>query len=224
MIKLIVGLLFVGLNFYIYNYLSTDEVIPPRTPFAEMPLELEDWRCTNPEKMDEPTLKNLGATDYLLCTFMPAEAGTPPIGVYVGYHETQVRKEGGGAGENSIHPPEHCLPGGGWDIVDSRVVPLDLEDLPEGRIGGPEAKRFVIAKGHARALVYFWYQSRGRVLARNHEVILYRFLDRATKQRTDGSLVRFTVPIYNENEEAAEETFRAFAPLLVEQLPPYVPQ
>ena len=86
-----------------------------------------------------------------------------------------------------------------------------------------EAKRFVIAKGNQRALVYFWYHSRGRVLARNHHKILYMFLDRARSGRTDGSLVRFTIPIRFGDEDAAEATFREFAGTITPMLSEYVP-
>ena len=132
----------------------------------------------------------------------------------IGYHQTQTRTSEGG--ETIIHPPEHCLPGSGWDIIDTQIVPIDYG-------GGGEAKRVIIAKGNKRNLVYFWYQSRGRVLARNHEKILYMFLDRATDRRTDGSLVRFTIPIRHGDEEEAETTFRSLAEAVTPLLPRFVP-
>jgi EpsI family protein len=81
----------------------------------------------------------------------------------------------------------------------------------------------VIAKGNARQLVYFWYQSRGRAIARNHDVILYRFLDRAMRRRTDGSLVRLTVPIWQEDEAGAEAELDRFASEFVPKLDGYIP-
>ena len=222
MIKLGVALCFLALNFYVYHWFATEEVIPPRMPFAEFPLELGSWRCAEKGEIAPEVLANLGASDYLICTYRDA-GDEAVVDTYVGYHETQVRKEGGGAGENSIHPPEHCLPGSGWDVIDARIVPLELPG-PGDAAGQPfEAKRFVIAKGNARQLVYFWYQSRGRILARNHEVILYRFWDRATRGRTDGSLVRLTIPIGPGGEKEAERAFRAFAEGFVRELPTYVP-
>ena len=169
--------------------------------------------------MDAEVLEALGATDYLICNYVRGDTHQV-VNVYVGYHATQVREEGGGASENSIHPPEHCLPGSGWDVIDAQVVPLTIPGV-EGLPG--EAKRFVIARGSARKLVYFWYQSRGRVIARSHEVILYRFWDRATLGRTDGSLVRLTVPLSSRAPEDAEESLYNFAndfgPLLADYLP-----
>lgn len=222
MTKLLVGLLFIGLNYYVYTHLATDEVIPERSSFASFSNEIGAWTCSQRIDMEPSVIRKLGVTDYLICDFIDAQASNL-VNVYVGYHETQVRKEGGGSGENSIHPPEHCLPGSGWDVIDAQVVKLDVPGFASLEGGEAEAKRFIIAKGEARRLVYFWYQSRGRILARNHEVILYRFLDRAIRQRTDGSLVRLTVPITRDGEEAAEKAFYEFAALLAPTLQGYVP-
>ena len=99
-------------------------------------------------------------------------------------------------------------------------MPLSIPGLPQD---GAKAKRLVIAKGEARQLVYYWYQSRGRVIAEDWKKIVFMGLDRATRQRTDGSLVRFTVPIVRGDEERAEAAFRALAPQIVPLLPSHVP-
>ena len=49
------------------------------------------------------------------------------------------------------------------------------------------------------------------------------FLDRASSRRTDGSLVRFTIPIIRGDEERAEETFRDLVRQISPLLPAYVP-
>ena len=112
--------------------------------------------------------------------------------------------------------------------VQLHVVTLDLPGLPPGngfQGTGPEAKRFLIAKGDRRQLVYFWYQSRGRVIARNEEKILYQFWDRARLGRTDGSLIRFMAPISQTGGvEAAEERLLSLASQVVPLLPAYIPQ
>lgn len=219
MTKLLVAISFLSLNFYVYNYFANDPTIPPRTSFSEFPLELpNDWVCTA-DTMEEKIISELGVTDYLICTYRHAEKAWI-VGAYVGYHETQVREEGGGSKENSIHPPAHCLPGSGWDIIRNESVALDLPGLPQP---GAHVKRLLIAKGEVRQLVYYWYQSRGRVIAEDWQKIIYVGYDRATRGRTDGALVRFTVPVYRENEEAAEEAFRSLAPGLLARLPEFVP-
>ena len=213
MAKLTVALIFVLLNLYTYRYFASTDFIPERGTFVDFPLEVKSWSCRGLQEMSDDVLRKLGVTDYLLCDFFNPELNAV-VNVYVGYHQSQTRDTGGR--DNLIHPPEHCLPGAGWDIIKSDIVPLDLG------FGG-EAKRVIIAKGNQRNLVYFWYQSRGRTIARNHEKILYLFFDRATTRRTDGSLVRFTVPVLHGDEETAEETFRSVAQSLTPLLPDYVP-
>ncbi|MBW2362972.1 MAG: EpsI family protein [Deltaproteobacteria bacterium] len=219
MTKLAAAIALLGLNFYVYHYFARDPVVPPRAVFADFPLELaEHWTCT-PEAMQDDVIENLGVTDYLICSYNHAEE--PWIaGVYIGYHETQVREEGGGSGENSIHPPAHCLPGSGWNIIQNESVPLDLPGLPQP---GANVKRLLIAKGDLRQLVYYWYQSRGRVIAEDWQKILYVGYDRATRGRTDGALVRFTLPIHRKDEAPAEEAFRSLAPEVLRRLSEFVP-
>ncbi|MFK7894218.1 MAG: exosortase C-terminal domain/associated protein EpsI [Myxococcota bacterium] len=214
MLKFIAAFLVLGLNTYVYFYLGSSEVIPPRTEFLHFPDEIGAWECSNREVLDDEVINNLQVTDYLSCAYMNEEDNSG-LHLYIGYHERQTRDRGTGKA-SAIHPPEHCLPGSGWDVIDSTIIPVTAGP-------GGEAKRFVIAKGNQRALVYFWYHSRGRVLARSHEKISYMFLDRATRGRTDGSLVRFTVPIEFGDEEAAEARFKAFADQVTPLLSAYVP-
>lgn len=222
MTKFVVAAAFLGLNFYVYHFLATDEVHPARPPLSSFPTTLADWHCAQPERMTPEIEKNLGVTDYVICTYQKESARPREIvGLYVGYHASQVRKEGGGSGENAIHPPKHCLPGSGWDIIDSRPVLLDVPGLPQRPAS---VNRFVIAKGTARQVVYYWYQSNGRVIASDYLKILYTFLDRARRGRTDGALVRFTVPILRNDEERADQNFREFASAVVPLLGSYIPE
>ena len=72
-------------------------------------------------------------------------------------------------------------------------------------------------------LLHLLRPRRGRVIARNHEKILYMLVDRARFGRTDGSLVRFTIPIYNADVETAENTFEQFSQAITPLLTDYVP-
>jgi EpsI family protein len=219
--KVAVAIGFLALNVYIYHFLAREAVIPPRYSFAELALEHGEWECRHPEQMEDGVQQNLGVSDYHLCNWhRKREDGTDVVNVYVGYHATQVREEGGGAGENSIHPPAHCLPGSGWDMIRIDRVPLDVPGLPQSPA---LVNRLLIAKGNARQLVYYWYQSRGRVIAEDWKKILFVGIDRALKGRTDGSLVRFTVPIVRGDEESADASFQDLAPKLVPLLSRHVP-
>jgi EpsI family protein len=217
--KFLAACLFLALNFYTYYFLGREQIIPPRVNFALFPMQLGDWKCKQKERMTPETEKNLGATDYLICEFRSG-SGLPPVGLYVGYHATQVREEGGGSGESMIHPPAHCLPGSGWDIIASEKMNLDLPGLP----GRPaRVNRLVIAKAEARQVVYYWYQERGTVIADDWQKIVELFWSRATRHRSDGSLVRFTVPLFRGREAEADTAFQELAAQAVPLLPAYVP-
>ena len=219
--KIAAALLFLALNGYVYWYLGSAEVIPERAEFSLFPDRLGDWRCAGRETIDDATINNLMVTDYLSCNFVNREK-LASSHLYIGYHERQTRDRDSGKA-TAIHPPEHCLPGSGWDVIDSKIVPLSLSrNGIEGGVQG-EAKRFVIAKGNHRALVYFWYHSRGRVIAQSHHKILYMFMDRAQTGRTDGSLVRFTIPIEYGDEDKAEAVFQQFAGVVTPRLDDFVP-
>lgn len=220
MTKLAAAIAFLALNFYIYHYLAQEAVTPDRALFAEFPMQLGGWNCDQQQEVSEKVWRGLGATDLFLCAYAPEHQVGSLVSVYVGYHASQVREEGGGAGENSIHPPAHCLPGAGWDIIDNQTVDLQIPGLP---IEKGRAKRLIVAKGEARQLVYYWYQSRGRVIAEDWQKIFYVGWDRASRGRTDGSLVRFMVPIVQGDVERAESEFRELSELVVAQLEAYVP-
>lgn len=220
MLKPLIVLGFLIANSYVYHAFARTQVFPPREEFASFPLQLGAWSCPERTFMDEKTLANLGASDYLLCEFHRADpAGF--VGVYLGYHATQIREEGGGSGENAIHPPKHCLPGSGWDIIAQDVVELDVPGLPQQPA---QVNRMMIAKGDARQLVYYWYQTQGRVIAGDWQKIAYLSWDRARSGRTDGALVRFTAPILNKDEEAADRQIRELASEILPGLAAYVPE
>jgi EpsI family protein len=219
MTKLAVALAVLGINFYTYHYLATQAVIPKRLHFEAFPRSFGAWTCDRPQRMGKEIEANLGVTDYLICDYARQDPAAL-VSLYLGYHERQVREEGGGSGENSIHPPAHCLPGSGWDLIRIQTVMLDLPGLPQHPA---RVKRLVIAKGDARQLVYYWYQQQGRVIAEDWQKILYVGLDRALHGRTDGTLVRFTIPLAPDGEETAEAAFRDLAPQIVARFPGFLP-
>ena len=220
MTKTLVAVAFVVLNFYTYNYMASNPFYPERKSFDTFPLELDEWACYEPQEISDEIKNNLGVTDYLSCRFSRPQDRVG-VEVYIGYHASQVREEGGGSSENAIHPPAHCLPGSGWDIIDNQTVPISALGMPQQ---DASVKRLVIAKGNARQLVYYWYQSRGRVISEDWQKIFYVGLDRALEGRTDGSLIRFTVPIIGNDDAAAEATFQDLAPRILTLLADYVPE
>ena len=79
--------------------------------------------------MDQEILDNLGVTDYMICNFdEPGDAR--PVGVYVGYHERQIRDEGGGAAASRSTRPSTASRARGWDVIEPKTVPSTFPDSP----------------------------------------------------------------------------------------------
>jgi EpsI family protein len=65
--------------------------------------------------------------------------------------------------------------------------------------------RYELANGERRALVYYWYQGRGRVAANEYRVKLDLLRDATFRGRTEEALVRVVVPLSAEVTDSAAE-------------------
>lgn len=102
--------------------------------------------------------------------------------VYVGYYESQTRGK-------TIHSPKNCLPGAGWEPLESGVLPLEVKGYRFS------VNRYVLENRGHRALVYYWYQGRGRISSNEYYVKWEQIRDRALLGRSDEALVRVLVPV-----------------------------
>jgi EpsI family protein len=102
--------------------------------------------------------------------------------VYVGYYTYQVQGK-------TIHSPKNCLPGAGWEPLQSepRTIRVGDRDVT--------VNRYLLANKGAQALVYYWYQGRGRIEHDEYKVKWYLLRDAAIHGRTDEALVRIVIPI-----------------------------
>jgi EpsI family protein len=65
--------------------------------------------------------------------------------------------------------------------------------------------RAIIALGSERALVYYWFQQRGRIITNEYLAKWFLFWDSLTRNRSDGALVRLVVPM-REGEQSSTPT------------------
>lgn len=102
------------------------------------------------------------------------------------------------AGE-SMHSPKHCLPGSGWEIWDSDKIQIAAPSQPVS------INKYSISNAGQRAVVFYWYQSRGRIVASEYlgKVLLAR--DTLLQNSTAGSIVRIVVPDEPESVNYAQQ-------------------
>src|SRR3954447_2729789 len=87
---------------------------PLQKPLLEISKNIAGWTLTASAALDSPTLEQLKPTSYLSRTYRKDGRQVELLIVYY----AQQR-----AGE-SMHSPEHCLPGGGWRIANRESVAL----------------------------------------------------------------------------------------------------
>lgn len=122
-----------------------------------------------------------GVSQYVLRIFGKT-SDSLRLSVYVGYYEAQSQGK-------TIHSPKNCLPGAGWEPLAQESVTLDA-----GGYRFP-ANRYVLENKGRQAVVYYWYQGRGRVSANEYLVKWEQVRDRALTGRSDEALVRVMVPV-----------------------------
>lgn len=145
-------------------------------------------------------LQAAGVTDYLFRAFqlpgVEEAAIAPAFTLYVGYYDQQTQGR-------TIHSPKNCLPGSGWEALQSRPERIATAG------GVVVVNRYLLQREDERALVLYWYQGRGRVESNEYMVKVDLLRDAALRGRTEEALVRIVVPVRSTEQEALAVATRA---------------
>jgi EpsI family protein len=98
----------------------------------------------------------------------------------------------------TIHSPRNCLPGAGWEVLSPGVRTLASSG------GDQTVNRYILKNAGSTAVVYYWYQGRGRVVANEYAVKWNLLRDAALKGHTEEALVRVVVPVQTGTASGAE--------------------
>lgn len=196
--------------------LSHGEPVLSKKPFSEFPLAINSRWEGKELGIERDVLDVLKLTDYMMRVYVPVRTEQAvsgfrlPVYLYVGFYGSQRT----GA---TYHSPKNCLPGAGWQFVEAEPV---VVTGPEG--ADVTVNKVLIQKGLDKQVILYWYQDRGRVLASEYWAKAYLIWDAMTMHRTDGSLVRISLPVGTSVEDAYREglAFMQDAwPMLQEYLP-----
>lgn len=170
----------------------------PRPEGLAMQLETIDaniagWTMVQSGSFSELVLDRLRPTAYLTREY---QKNSQHLTLMIAYYAQQR------AGE-SMHSPKNCLPGSGWEIDQRQPALVQFGGKPI------EINQLTILNGGQRMLVYYWYQSRQRVIASEYLGKILLAHDSILNQGTAGSIVRIVLPdtpqaIANGREFAAE--------------------
>ena len=155
------------------------QVMALREPLSALPATIEGYRGYD-QVISEEEQQVAGMSDYVLRYF--GKDSTLAFSVYVGYYAQQTQGR-------TIHSPKNCLPGAGWEPLSA-----SREQIAVGA-DSVEINRYELANKQARALVYYWYQGRGRVAASEYQVKWDLLRDAAISGRSEEALVRLVIPL-----------------------------
>ena len=191
---------------------SRSEVFPPRLPLQSFPQQLGTWTSTD-IPIDKEVLDILGPGDFLLRVYQNPERPEPAVGLFIAYFRSQRVGD-------TIHSPQHCLPGAGWTPIENTRVALNMPGHQPFL-----ANRYVIAKGDARQIVLYWYWAHDRGVASEYWAKYYLVADSIKMNRSDGALVRLTSVIQpGETADAAQQRILPFTDSLLPLLDSYIPR
>jgi EpsI family protein len=187
---------------------SRGEIVPHAAPLSGFPVVVGDWRLQQEGVVDKETQDVLKADDTLTRAYAGKEGGAT---LFIAYFKTQRYGQ-------APHSPKNCLPGSGWQQLGSERIDLPIEGEASIRIN-----QYVVEKGEAQSVVYYWYQSQGRVIADEFAAKFYLVSDSIKHHRSDTALVRVVVPIFggrtNASEKVGNDFVKAFYPVVKAYLP-----
>jgi len=220
-------------TFGLIQSFSKNERLMSNKAFEQFPLNLADEWKGRELGLDEKVLDVLKLSDYMMRVYAPvvAQGGEEsalseredqkrqmarvasylPVWLYVGFYQSQRT----GA---TYHSPKNCLPGAGWQFMESDFITLTMPDQTSITVN-----KVLIQKGLDKQVILYWYHDRGRVIASEYWAKGYLVWDAMTKNRSDGSLVRISVPVKDGTVQEAfdqgVEFLRDLWPILLEYMP-----
>jgi exosortase D (VPLPA-CTERM-specific) len=210
-----VAILMLGATLALSQGINFREKIPPTQSLDGFPLQVGEWVGTR-QYMNQAFIDDLDFSDYTIVDYRRRHGDI--VNLYVAYYDSQRKGE-------SIHSPETCLPGSGWNYKEAGNMTVPVPGYNPGYSRETmTVNRAYMEKQGQQQLVYYWFPQRGRILQSAYQLKLYTFWDALTKQRTDGALVRIITPVSEgEGPDDADARLSEFMRLVVPILAQYIP-
>jgi EpsI family protein len=153
-------------------------------PIDDVLPSVDGYQVRN-NKISDEELRIAGMTNYVARSY--SRDSLMAFATLVAYYDRQTRGK-------SIHSPRNCLPGAGWEVLSGGTETVNANGASY------VINRYMLKNGRARAVVYYWYQGRGRVVASEYAVKWNLLRDAAFRGHTEEALVRVVVPVQPSSE------------------------
>jgi EpsI family protein len=174
----------------------TQQAIPLAAPLTTVLPSLPGF-TTHDQHVSDEERRVAGMTDYVARDY--ARDSIVAFTTLVSYYDRQSQGK-------TIHSPRNCLPGAGWEVLRPGTRAVEANGVPY------VVNHYTLKNGPATAIVYYWYQGRGRIVASEYQVKWNLLRDAALLGHTEEALVRvvsYVNPPAGARDSASVE--RAFA-------------
>ena len=148
--------------------LRRDPFLPSPPPLANLPAQLGNWERLSEEAVPPDALDMLGPDDYLARQYQ-APGNSPAYSrqaeLFVAYYKTQLQSK-------NAHDPKVCLPGAGWNPVESHLTRVTLNSGFSFPVN-----YYRIRKGGSEQVVLYWFQTPKGVFTFEQQLRAHRVLD-----------------------------------------------
>ncbi|HET7188407.1 MAG TPA: EpsI family protein [Gemmatimonadaceae bacterium] len=168
---------------FVWNARS-QAAVPLAAPLTSVMPEVPGYRVQE-QRISTDERRVAGMSDYVARIYW--RDSVPAFTTFVSYYERQTQGK-------TIHSPRNCMPGAGWAVMSTDTKDVMLDGQPV------TLNRSLLRNGAATALVFYWYQGRGRLVANEYAVKWNLLRDAALEGHTEEALVRVVVPLPRTNE------------------------
>lgn len=190
---------------------TRDQVAVPLAGSLSTVLDSVDGYRIQEQHVTDEERRVAGMTDYVARVYWRPDS-TVAFTTYVGYYDQQTQGK-------SMHSPKNCMPGAGWEILRPGTA------MVTGAGGKHQVNRVLLKNGAAQAVVYYWYQGRGRVVASEYAVKWDLLRDAALEGHTEEALVRIIIPVdpSDSTQARADRLGQEIAPRLMDEVRSVLP-
>jgi EpsI family protein len=168
------------------------EDVPVVRPLTEFPTAVSGWQMIEDVKIEPEVLDILKADDTLNRVYTNSSRSTEAAFLFVAFFKSQRYGQ-------TPHSPKNCLPGSGWEPMESFPITIDIPGRDSIR-----TNRYLVARGDQKSVVLYWYQSHSRIIASEYSAKFWLVADSIRYHRSDSSLVKVVVPVRNGDISAAD--------------------
>ena len=169
-----------------------------------VPFTFGEWVGRDAPPLELDVAKVLAADQYVHRYYGPR---TPDPGSRV---EIDIAYYGQPQAGSAMHSPLNCLPGNGWQVIASRIRPLEIDRQTVG------VRELVVARGSDRIAMTYWFQNRGAVVGNEYRQRLELLRNGLQGRPTDAALVRVMALDTREGHAALTRFTRELVSMLTE--------